>query len=213
MTSARGEPLPSVSVVIASGAGGDFLFRLLDALESQARTEGAEVIVPDRVGGETLARLRRDYPWVRAVPVPDAADGRKPSVPALRAEGAALAIGDIVAIIEEHCSAAPDWIAKTLAALGSGSYGAVGGPVVDYGYRRLRDWVVYFLEYHGALPPAPQGETTNLNDANGAIWARYAVPWQPAWVFYRADGTSTFVNNPTSAMSQQDLANRVAALK
>ncbi|BAX91850.1 protein disulfide oxidoreductase [Mycobacterium shigaense] len=54
---------------------------------------------------------------------------------------------------------------------------------------------------------------TNLNDADGSIWARYNVPWQPAYVFYRADGSSTFVNNPTSAMSQQDLAGRVAALK
>ena len=53
---------------------------------------------------------------------------------------------------------------------------------------------------------------TNLNDADGSIWARYNVPWQPAYVFYRGDGTSTFVNNPTSAMSQQELAGRVAAL-
>ncbi|MGO9509721.1 MAG: protein disulfide oxidoreductase [Mycobacterium sp.] len=54
---------------------------------------------------------------------------------------------------------------------------------------------------------------TNLNDTDGAIWARYSVPWQPAWVFYRADGSSTFVNNPTSAMSQGELAGRVAALR
>ncbi len=53
---------------------------------------------------------------------------------------------------------------------------------------------------------------TNLNDTDGSIWARYNVPWQPAYVFYRADGTSTFVNNPTSAMSRQELAGRVAAL-
>lgn len=53
---------------------------------------------------------------------------------------------------------------------------------------------------------------TNLNDADGSIWARYNVPWQPAYEFYRADGTSTFVNNPTSAMSQQELSDRVAAL-
>ncbi|MCV7290361.1 protein disulfide oxidoreductase [Mycolicibacterium wolinskyi] len=52
----------------------------------------------------------------------------------------------------------------------------------------------------------------NLNDADGSIWARYNVPWQPAYVFYRSDGSSTFVNNPTSAMSQQELADRVAAL-
>ncbi|MCV7028727.1 protein disulfide oxidoreductase [Mycobacterium sherrisii] len=54
---------------------------------------------------------------------------------------------------------------------------------------------------------------TNLNDADGAIWARYNVPWQPAYVFYKADGSSTFVNTPTAAMSQQELAGRVAALR
>ena len=53
---------------------------------------------------------------------------------------------------------------------------------------------------------------TNLNDADGSIWARYNVPWQPAYVFYRADGSSSFVNNPTSAMPQQELSDRVAAL-
>lgn len=53
---------------------------------------------------------------------------------------------------------------------------------------------------------------TNLNDADGSIWARYDVPWQPAYVFYRADGSSTFVNNPTSAMPAQELSDRVAAL-
>jgi thiol-disulfide isomerase/thioredoxin len=53
---------------------------------------------------------------------------------------------------------------------------------------------------------------TNLNDADGSIWARYGVPWQPAYVFYRPDGSSTFVNNPTAAMPQTELADRVAAL-
>lgn len=53
---------------------------------------------------------------------------------------------------------------------------------------------------------------TNLNDADGSIWARYNVPWQPAYVFYRADGSSTFVNNPTAAMPRQELSDRVGAL-
>jgi len=53
---------------------------------------------------------------------------------------------------------------------------------------------------------------TNLNDSDGSLWARYGVPWQPAYVFYRADGSSTFINNPVAAMPQQELAERVAAL-
>jgi len=53
---------------------------------------------------------------------------------------------------------------------------------------------------------------TNLNDADGSIWAMFNVPWQPAYVFLSSDGSSTFVNNPVSAMSQQELTNRVQAL-
>ena len=53
---------------------------------------------------------------------------------------------------------------------------------------------------------------TILNDSDGALWARFGVPWQPAYLFVQADGTSSFVNNPTSAMSQEDLSARVAAL-
>lgn len=53
---------------------------------------------------------------------------------------------------------------------------------------------------------------TNLNDADGSLWTKFNVPWQPAYLFVKADGTSSFVNNPTSAMSEQDLAARVSAL-
>ena len=53
---------------------------------------------------------------------------------------------------------------------------------------------------------------TNINDADGSIWAKFNVPWQPAYVFLRPDGSSSFVNNPTSAMPQQELSDRVKAL-
>ncbi|MHA3021447.1 protein disulfide oxidoreductase [Mycobacterium sp. BMJ-28] len=53
---------------------------------------------------------------------------------------------------------------------------------------------------------------TNLNDADGSIWARFNVPWQPAYLFVKRDGTSSFINNPTSAISEQELSDRVAAL-
>ena len=53
---------------------------------------------------------------------------------------------------------------------------------------------------------------TNINDADGSIWARFNVPWQPAYVFLRPDGSSSSVNNPTSVMSAQELTERVRAL-
>ena len=87
-------------------------------------------------------------------------------MPALRRRGVEEATGEFVAIIEEHCSAKADWLQQALRAHATGDFGAVGGPIADFDYPRLRDWVVYFLEYNSALPPVPSGETADLNDAN-----------------------------------------------
>lgn len=53
---------------------------------------------------------------------------------------------------------------------------------------------------------------TTLNDSDGSVWRHFSVPWQPAYVFLNSNGTSEFVNNTTSAMSEQELTDRVKAL-
>ncbi|OHU22598.1 hypothetical protein BKG76_19355 [Mycobacteroides franklinii] len=53
---------------------------------------------------------------------------------------------------------------------------------------------------------------TNLNDADGSLWRQFGVAWQPAYLFINSNGTSDFVNNPTSSMSEQELSDRVKAL-
>jgi len=158
-------PLPTVSVVIASGAGGEFLFRLLDALAPQARAEEAEVLIADRVGGETARRLAAEHPWAVVIPVARGADGRKPAVPALRAAAAARARGDVVAVIEEHCRPPAGWL-RAIRESFRREDAAIGGPILDDGWRRRRDWVVLFSEYHNYLPPWPEGERELLNGAN-----------------------------------------------
>lgn len=42
----------------------------------------------------------------------------------------------------------------------------MGGPVAAADFRRLRDWVTYFIEYNGYLPPWPDGDTWSLSGAN-----------------------------------------------
>jgi glycosyltransferase involved in cell wall biosynthesis len=155
-------PLPTVSVVIASGAGGEFLPRCLDSLRVQADEQGAEVLVVDRCGGETAARVVRDYPFVTLVP---AGGEPRPSVPQLRKIGAMRARADIVAIIEEHCVAPPDWLATIREALRPDD-AAISGPILDSNFSRVRDWVVYFSEYNNYLPPWPDGERSTLSGAN-----------------------------------------------
>lgn len=150
-----------LSVVIASIVGPPFIDDCLASLEKETKEQSAEVIV---VACGTVAyaqRIRQKFPWVNVIH-----RLQRESVPQLRRAGVEQARGEIVAIIEEHCLAAPDWLHRALAAHASGGYGAVGGPVMDYDYRRLPDWVVYFCEYNGYLPPWDHHEVYDLNGAN-----------------------------------------------
>jgi glycosyltransferase involved in cell wall biosynthesis len=163
---------PKLSVVIASLVGAPFIDECLASVEDEARELGAEIIVAASGAAEYAARIGRKFPRVKVVHVAE-----RETVPELRRRGVEEASGEIVAIIEEHCLAARDWLHQALAAHARGDYAAVGGPITDYGYRRLRDWVVYFVEYNGSLPPAPEGEVAFLNGANIAyrreVLARY----------------------------------------
>lgn len=152
---------PRVSVVIASIVGAPFIDECLDSLERQAKDVGAEVIVVACGTAEYAARIAGKFSWVRVIP-----RSQRETVPDLRRHGVEEAGGDIVAIIEEHCSAAPDWLRQAVEAHAGGDFGVVGGPVVDFAYPRLRDWVVYFCEYNNYLPPWQEGDEHDLGSAN-----------------------------------------------
>ena len=47
---------------------------------------------------------------------------------------------------------------------------------------------------------------------DGSVWADLSSEGLDRKLLLRADGTSTFFNNPVSAMSQQELTDRVRAL-
>ena len=153
--------MPKISVVIASKVGAPFIEQCLDSVRAEAEALTAEVVVVAAGPGSYASRLAADFPWARIIHAPDI---RK--VPAMRRRGVEAAKGEYIAVIEEHCSAKGDWLATALAAHTRGQYAGVGGPIVDFDYDNVADWVVYFLEYNSALPPAPSGEVTNLPDVN-----------------------------------------------
>ncbi len=153
-------PPPKVSVVIASVVGPPFIDDCLASVFAQRSAPAFEVIVVDCRGAENVARLAARFPEVRFIQCA----GRE-AVPHLRRLGVERARGEIVAIIEEHCLAKEDWLA-TLATAFAPGYAAVGGPVAAYNYRRLRDWVTYFIEYNSYLPPWSDGDAFNLSGAN-----------------------------------------------
>ncbi len=156
-----GTQSPKISVVIASIVGAPFIDECLASIEQEAKGLDAEVIVVACGASDYAERLRQAFPWVQVIE-----RAQRDTVPQLRALGVENAHGAIVAIIEEHCCAAKDWLHQALAGHARGDYAAVGGPVVDLAYERLQDWVVYFCEYNGYLPPWHNGETHLLNGAN-----------------------------------------------
>jgi glycosyltransferase involved in cell wall biosynthesis len=153
--------MQKISVVIASKVGAPFLDQCLESIQDEARRVGAETIVVTTSPEASAQRITSAFPWVRVVPAPELKN-----VPALRRKGVQEATGELVAVIEEHCSAGPNWLQEAIAALEDGTYGAAGGAITDFDYRRLRDWVVYFCEYNHSLPPVSSGDAWQLNDAN-----------------------------------------------
>jgi glycosyltransferase involved in cell wall biosynthesis len=173
MSQTKSQEIVKLSVIVASKVGPPFIDDCLASLETESKTLDAEVIVVACGTVDYARRIRQKFPWVRVIHHPGRA-----GVPALRHYGVEQASGDVVAIIEEHCLAANDWLQKALGAHRCGNYGAVGGPVVDSTYKRLRDWVVYFCEYNSSLPPAPDGEVFNLNGANIAYRRQVLIDHQ-----------------------------------
>jgi glycosyltransferase involved in cell wall biosynthesis len=153
---------PAISVVIASIVGPPFIDDCLASVFAQKNAPPFEVIVVDCRGPENVARLRAKFPQARFVEVP-----RRETVPQLRAIGVEHAQGEIIAIIEEHCLAADEWLA-TVASAFSPEYVAVGGPVDFRSDGRLRDWITYFIEYNSYLPPWSDGDSYNVGSANAA---------------------------------------------
>lgn len=151
-----------ISVVVASGAGGEFLFRCLASLAPQVAPAQAELIVVDRMGEATRARLAREFPSVRVVAAPS---DHRATVPEMRRIGVEIACGEIVAILEEHCTAPAGWLDRIVSNFHSDD-AAIGGPILDDRFDRLRDWCVFFSEYHNFMPPWPDGERSMLNGAN-----------------------------------------------
>jgi glycosyltransferase involved in cell wall biosynthesis len=153
---------PVLSVVIASIVGQPFIDDCLASVFAQKNAPPFEVIVVDCRGPENVARLRKAFPKTRFIEV-----AHRESVPQLRAIGVQHAEGPIIAVIEEHCLAADDWLA-TLSAAFSADYVAVGGPVDFRPDGRLRDWITYFIEYNSYLPPWADGDSHNVGSANAA---------------------------------------------
>lgn len=130
----------TISVVVASCRDRGLLDACLKSLEIQCRQHGAEIIVARKHDSAELNQLTETYPFVRFVASPGS------TIPRLRAAGLATAQGDIIALTEDHCVFAPDWIAQ-LSAEFEGDTDVAGGAMDNAQRQRAIDWAAYFAEY------------------------------------------------------------------
>lgn len=151
-----------ISVTVAANRSPELLQACLASLVPQCTALGAELIVVRAGPATALGQLAREWPTARVIAAP--ADA---SIPQLRGLGLQAATGDFVALTEDHCVAAPDWLSALVAAAGPDIV-AVGGGMGNAQTRRAVDWGAYFSEYGFFDASRPAGDDTLLTAANVA---------------------------------------------
>ncbi len=164
VTTARLSSGPEISVVIASCRSRELLDASIGSLLPQCEAHRAELVVARAADEREIEALRAAYPNVYFVTC-----SRESTIPHLRSAGMAATSGDIVALTEDHCIAAPDWLDQLTTARKGGS-DVMGGAMDNAQRRRAVDWGAFFSEYgfFAENSPANSGPMPLLTGANVA---------------------------------------------
>ncbi|MEO8216819.1 MAG: glycosyltransferase [Acidobacteriota bacterium] len=138
-----------LSVVVAAWNGEIALRRCLEALAGQG-SDDVEVIVVCNQGLEKNQDLPRN-PTLRFIEHPGV------TVPELRAAGIAAAKGAAVALTEDHCEVAPDWVQSILRSHENG-HDVVVGSVENAEDSSPIAWAVYLFDYGAFAPGVKAGQ-------------------------------------------------------
>ena len=92
-------------------------------------------------------------------------EGAGMTIPHLRRFGITKTRGDVVALIEDDCIVATDWVRAILAAHQE-QHAAVGGAVEPGSYRRSIDWAAYLSDYSRFMLPFGREVSTRLPGNN-----------------------------------------------
>ncbi len=154
---------PYLSVIIAAHNRKWELLSCLSALKKQCyinKPVQYEVIVVGYFDDEVVKSIREKYPEVKLLKTSSPS-----SVPALRSIGIKASKGDIIALLEDHCIPASDWVQSILSNHQRGHL-VVGGAVENGLVGRTIDWAVYFFEYSVFVNPISEEITTSLPGNN-----------------------------------------------
>ena len=163
------EGLPRrLSILIPSVNGLPFIEECMESLDQQSGSVELEVIVANRSGGTVKAFVREKYPGVRLIEAPS-----KSPLPQLQALAFRESSGEVVALLEDHCTVEPDWAERVMEAH-RGDYPVVGGSIENAACERLVDWAAFFCEYSRFMPPIQEGQVESVPAAN-ATYKRWVL--------------------------------------
>jgi GT2 family glycosyltransferase len=172
-----------LSIVIAAWNGVSSLRQCLASLEKQTEKTATEVIVVSNFEID-LSASDHSLP-AKFLQLPAAA-----TVPELRREGIALARGQIIALLEDHCIFDAEW-GREIKKAHRATESVIGGSVENASVERDFDWAVYFYDYGKYMLPNKAGAADTLSGLN--VSYRRALLEQVREV-YQDGFFETFVN-------------------
>jgi hypothetical protein len=152
---------PVLSICVATAAGWPAIEPCLRSFVADARATGSEVLVADGSG-----RPLPDDPEIVAAVTWRTYDEK--SVFGLVQLNLAAAAGQIVALIEDHCTARPGWIAGILRAHTEHlEAAAIGGAIENGTTANTLEWASYLMTQGAHMAPLSNGPSTRVaNEAN-----------------------------------------------
>ncbi len=166
----RGARLP-LSVVIATTKAWPEIKPCLDSLHDQAQAVGAEVLVGDGHGQGLPPNVAERYPEVKWITWPGG------SVFVLRELAMTQAVGDVVAVTEDHCTVSSTWCAQILRAHKvHPEAAAIGGVVENGATARLIDWSNFLIVFGPFTAPIENGKQQAISLQANVSYKRRVIP-------------------------------------
>jgi hypothetical protein len=162
-------PTKPLSIVVATVQGWPEIGAAVRSMEVAAARVGGEVVVVDgSVQPPPPAdALAASTTWVSS-PGSDVFQGRY--------RGYRLAVGEIIAITEDHCLAPPDWGERMLSShQRHGAAAAIGGSVENAADRRIMDWASFLIVQVAVMAPIRSGTARRLSGAVNVSYKRNAL--------------------------------------
>ena len=148
-----------VSVVIASFNARHTIGATLVSLQRQT-VPPLETIVVDSSSDGTNTFVRNAFPAVELIHYPNRKYCGEARNIAIAASG-----GDVIALLDADCTAAPDWI-EMITKSHSAGYPAVGGSIGNANPDSLVGWSAYLQEFVRWMPGTPEGFCNDVAGAN-----------------------------------------------